>query len=118
LTISWVNPLVGNGSDTLVYNRAGPTWATGCSGGAGVGNQLLFKLLCTQGQIELRVYYFVSGSCPTGQSNYCSNLRTTGFQLFLSSYTCGSGFTLVFSSTASSCPTISGSGFTSFVVTL
>jgi hypothetical protein len=118
LTISWVNPLAGNGSDTLVYNPSGPTWATGCSGGAGVGNQLLFTLLCTGGQIELRVIYFVSGSCPTGQSNYCSNLRTTGSQLFLSSYTCGSGFTMVFTSTTQSCPTISASGFTSFVITL
>jgi hypothetical protein len=116
LTISWVNPLAGNGSDTLVYNATGPSWATGCSGGAGVGNQLLFKLFCTGGQIELRVYYFVSGSCPTGQSNYCSNLRTQGSQLVLSHYTCGSGFTLTFTSTTQSCPTLSGSGFTSFVV--
>jgi len=118
LTISWVNPLAGNGSDTMVYNSSGPTWATDCSGGAGVGNQLLFKLLCTGGQIELRVYYFVSGSCPTGQSNDCSNLRTQGSRLILSSYTCGSGFTLVFTSTTLSCPTISGSGFTSFTITL
>jgi hypothetical protein len=118
LTISWVNSLTGNGSDTLVYNSSGPTWATGCSGGAGVGNQLLFKLLCTLGQIELRVYYFISGFCPTGQATYCSNLRTAGSQLFLSSYTCGSGFTLVFTSTRVSCPTISGSGFTSFIITL
>jgi hypothetical protein len=118
LTISWVNPLAGNGSDTLVYSTSGPSWATGCSGGAGVGNQLLFKVFCTGGQIELRVYYFVSGSCPTGQSNYCSNLRSQGSQLILSHYTCGSGFTLVFSLTTQSCPTLSASGFTSFVISL
>jgi hypothetical protein len=118
LTISWVNPLAGNGSDILVYNSSGPTWASGCSGGTGVGNQLLFELLCTRGQIEFRVYYFISGSCPTGQTNYCSNLRANGSQLILSSTTCGSGFTLVFTSTNQSCPTISGSGFSSFIVTL
>jgi hypothetical protein len=118
LTISWVNPLTGNGADTLIYNSSGPSWATGCSGGAGAGNQLIFKLLCTGGTIEFRVYYFVSGTCPTGQSDYCSNLRPTGAQLLLSNYTCGSGFTLVFATTTESCPTIGGSGFTSFVITL
>lgn len=115
LTIAWVNPLAGNGSDTLVYTAPG-TWATGCSGGAGVGNQLLFKLFCTGGQIELRAYYFVSGSCPTGQSNYCSNLRTVGSQLIPDSHTC-SPFSMAFTETTLSCPTITGSGFTSFTIT-
>lgn len=118
LTISWVNPLAGNGSDTLVYNATGPSWATGCSGGAGIGNQLIFKLFCTGGQIELRVYYFVSGSCPTGQSSYCSNLRSSPSQLVLASYVCGSGFTLNFTLTSATCPTVAGSGFTNFAVTL
>jgi hypothetical protein len=118
LVISWVNPFAGNGSDTLVYSSSGPSWATGCSGGVGIGNQLIFKLFCTGGQIELRVYYFVSGSCPTGQSNYCSNLRATGSKITLASYTCGAGFTLNFTCTTASCPTLAGSGFTNFTVTL
>jgi len=119
LTISWVNVLEGNGSDTLVYG-SGPTWATGCSGGEGIGNQIIFKLFCTGGQVELRVYYFVSGSCPTGQSNYCSNLRDAGSKLTLALYVCGSGFTFVFTcnSESSSCPILAASGFTQVTVTL
>lgn len=115
LTISWTNPLEGNGSDTLVYNPSDPSWATGCSGGAGVGNQLLFKLFCSGGQIDLRVYYFVSGSCPTGQSNYCSNLRTQGSQLILGSHTC-SPLSLEFTSTTLSCPTLTSAGFISYTI--
>jgi hypothetical protein len=117
LTISWVNVLGGNGSDTLVYASSGPIWSTGCSGGMGAGNQLIFRLSCTNGSIELRVYYFLSGTCPSGESAYCSNLLPLGSQLVLSSYTCGVGFTLMFTVTPSSCPELSGSGFTSFVIT-
>ena len=116
LTISWVNLLVGNGSDTLVYSAG--TWSTGCSGGAGTGNQLIFTLFCTSGSIEFRVYYFISGSCPTGQITYCSNLLASPRKLTLASYTCGAGFTLVFTETSLSCPAVTGSGFTSFTITL
>ncbi len=118
LTISWVNPVTGNGSDTMVYSSVGPTWSTGCSGGAGVGNQLLFKLYCTAGSVELRVYFFVAGTCPDGETEYCSNLQSQGSQLILSHYVCDGGFTLTFIVTALSCPAVSSSGFTGFIITL
>ena len=115
LTISWVNPLAGNGSDTLVYNGAG-SWTTGCSGGAGAGNQLIFTLGCSGGQTDFRAYYFVSGSCPTGQKNYCGSLRSTGLQLILGTSTC-SPYSVAYSLTSMSCPAVAGSGYTSFTIT-
>ena len=118
LTISWVNSLTGNGSDTLVYSAVGPTWTTGCSGGAGVGNKLLFKLYCTGGTVELRVFFFVTGACPDGETEYCSNLQSPGSQLTLNSYVCDDGFTLAFTLTELSCPAVSSSGFTGFIITL
>jgi hypothetical protein len=114
LTISWVNPLAGNGSDMLVYGGAG-TWTTGCSGGAGGGNQLIFSLSCTGGQTDFRATYFVTGSCPTGQSNYCGSLRASGFKLNLGTSTC-SPYSVQYTLSNTSCPAISASGFTSFTI--
>jgi hypothetical protein len=114
LTISWVNPIEGNGSDTLVYSGSG-TWTTGCSGGAGIGNQLIFTYGCNGGNTELRVYYFISGSCPTGQTNYCSNLRSSGFQLVEGSAVC-SPYSVPFTLTSGTCPVLAASGFTGFTV--
>ena len=84
LVISWVNALSGNGSDTLTYIGGGSsTWQTGCSG---AGGQNIFKMFCTDGLIELRVYYFTSGSCPGGGSAYCSNVLASPRALALSSF--------------------------------
>jgi len=116
LTISWVNPFFGNGSDTLVYGNN--VWQTGCSGGG--GNQLIFLLQCYGGdvpiQIQLQVIYFVSGSCPTGQRNFCSNIGSVG-RITLSKYDCSS-FMIVFTVNTRDCPDIAGSGYTSFIITL
>ena len=89
LTLSWVNVISGNGSTPLTYATAPASWTSGCSNG------LLYKLVCTGGQVELRVIYFTAGSCPTGTQQYCSNLRVTPFGLTLSSYTC-SPFSMTF----------------------
>jgi hypothetical protein len=115
LQISWVNALGANGSDTLSYDPYGGGWATGCSGGVGAGNQLIFKLSCTNGSIELRAYYFLSGNCPNGESAYCSNLLPVGSQLVLSSSNCAP-LSLEFNVTPTACPELSGSGFTQFTV--
>jgi hypothetical protein len=113
LTVSWTNPLTGNGSTGLTYNPGGsPTWTSGCA-----DDGLLFELLCNAGNIELRAIYFTSGSCPTGTQAYCSNLLGVGSQLILSSYTC-SPFSLTFTNTGVSCPTLYGDGNTQFVVTV
>jgi hypothetical protein len=111
LTLSWVNVISGNGSTTLKYAATPTSWTSACSNG------LLYKLLCTAGQVELRVIYFTSGSCPTGTQQYCSNLRVTPFGLTLSSYSC-SPFSMTFLSRSSGCPTITNSGYTQFTITL
>jgi hypothetical protein len=111
LTLSWVNVVSGNGSTTLTYATPPASWSSECSIG------LLYKLVCTEGQVELRVIYFTSGSCPTGTQQYCSNLRATPFGLTLSSYTCAP-FSMTFLSAASGCPAITSTGYTSFTITL
>ncbi len=111
LTLSWVNVDSGNGSTTLTYSTAPAAWTSGCSNG------LLYKLVCTGGQVELRVIYFTSGSCPTGTQQYCSNLRTAPVGLTLSSLTC-SPLSMTFLSNATGCPTITSNGYTTFTITL
>jgi hypothetical protein len=111
LTLSWVNPISGNGSTTLNYAATPRSWTSGCSNG------LLYKLVCTGGQVELRVIYFATGSCPTGSQQYCSNLNVAPFGLTLSSFTC-SPLSMIFLPNASGCPVISGSGYSKFTVTL
>jgi hypothetical protein len=111
LTLSWVNVIFGNGSTTLTYAATPTSWSSACSDG------LLYKLVCTAGQLELRVIYFTTGSCPTGTQQYCSNLRAAPFGLTLSTYTC-SPFSMTFLSQSSACPTITNSGFTQFTITL
>jgi hypothetical protein len=110
LTISWTNPISGNGSTILTYTPTPASWTSGCSGG------LLYTLLCNTGQVEFRVIYFTTGSCPTGTQQYCSNLRATPFALILSTYTC-SPFSMTFLSRSSGCPTITNSGYTRFTIT-
>jgi hypothetical protein len=112
LTLSWINSLIGNGSATLTYTHAPASWTSGCSHG------LQFKLLCTGGQVELRVIYWTSGACPgPGQIQYCSNLRAMPFGLTISSYTC-SPFSVTFLTTSGGCPAITSSGYTQFTITL
>lgn len=112
LTISWVNILAGNGSATMVYTTGPAAWKTGCADGG-----LLFSLSCNSGNIELRVVFFLSGSCPTGQSNYCSNFGVPPLALTLSGHTC-SPFSLTFTVGENGCPTIYGAGNTTFTITL
>jgi hypothetical protein len=111
LTLSWVNALSGNGSTGLTYATAPASWTSGCSNG------LLYKLLCTGGEVELRVIYFNMGFCPTGTQQYCSNLRVTPYGLTLSSFTC-SPFSMTFLSKPAACPAITSSGYTQFTITL
>jgi hypothetical protein len=113
LTLSWTNLIGGNGSTTMTYSSTpSKSWTTGCCDGG-----IFFQLLCTSGGIELRAYYFTSGSCPTGTTAYCSNLLGSPNALTLSSHTCGSGFSLTFSVTSTGCPTLFGDGNTQFAVT-
>jgi hypothetical protein len=110
LTITWTNILTGNGSATMRFG-GGPSWVTGC-----VDSGVQFALGCTAGLIELRSMFFVSGSCPTGSSNYCSNLRGNPLTLTLASHTC-SPFTMTFMLSEAGCPELYDEGNTQFVIT-
>jgi hypothetical protein len=113
LTVSWVNILSGNGSDTLVYSSGGsPIWKSACSG---PGGQNIFNLECASGVITLQVFYFSSGSCPSGSSSSCSNALASPHQLVLSSSTC-SPFSVTFTCGAA-CSFLDAAGFTSFTIT-
>ena len=111
LTLSWTNLLSGNGSTSLTYNPSGPIWESGCA-----DEGLMFLLQCTSGSTELRAIYFTSGECPSGDTNYCSNLRSEGQSLTLASSTC-SPFSLTFTVTESGCPALYGDGNTQFILT-
>ncbi len=114
LTLSWTNLIGGNGSATMTYSSTpSKSWTTGCCDGG-----LYFTLACAGGTIELRAYFFTSGSCPTGTTGYCSNLEAAPLELTLTSHTCGSGFSLTFTCTSSGCPALFGDGNTQFVATL
>ena len=110
LTVSWTNLIIGNGSATLVYSGSPSTqWLSACT------NQLLYQLVCTASVIEFRVYYFLSGSCPTGQSQFCSTIRTAPSSLIQTGFTC-SPFLLTCSVTSSSCSNLATYGYTGFSV--
>ena len=110
LTITWTNILTGNGSTTMKFG-SGPTWKTGC-----VDSGLQFILACNSGSIELLAVFFVSGSCPTGLSNYCSNLRSNPLSLTLAEHIC-SPFSLTFTLDETGCPELTDEGNTQFVIT-
>ena len=112
LTISWTNLLDGNGSAAMMYTSGPSQWNTGC-----VDNGIMFHLACTDGSIELQAIFFTSGICPTGETNYCSNLRQEPLVLTFSSYTC-SPFSITFTVGEDACPTIYSFGNTEFVITL
>jgi hypothetical protein len=114
LTISWSNIFTGAGSDTLVLSGypLTPQWATaGCSGGSG---DITMSLACVSGSIELRVNYWTSGFCPTGDTSYCSNLVVSPRHLALAA-SC-SPFSLLFTCGAA-CSFLSASGYTAFTIT-
>ena len=116
LTISWTNLISGPGSATLTYSAFPSIWKTKGPLGDGCVNGMIYELLCSEGQLELVITYFISGSCPTGQSNSCSNLEVYPFGLVLSSHTC-SPFSLTFT-VAPGCPEVEAPGFTSYTITL
>ena len=112
LTISWTNLLTQDGSMTMTYMTGPLVWIATC-----VDNGLIFKLQCNSGDIELRVIFFLSGACPDGESNYCSNLGVSPLVLMLSDYTC-SPFSLSFTVGEDDCPAIYGAGNVQFTITL
>jgi hypothetical protein len=112
LTITWTNAFTGTSSATMTYTSGLELWTTGC-----VDDGLQFRISCNEGTIELRAVFFLSGSCPTGTSNYCSNLRSSPVALTISDHTCFP-FSVTFTVAEGDCPPIYGEGNTQFVITL
>ena len=108
LTLSWTNPLVGNGSTPLVYGGGG--WTTDCV------NQMLFQLACAGSVIQLSATYFLAGTCPSGQPQTCTSPGSNPLALTLDSYAC-SPLYLHYTVTGSNCPALWSNGYTSFAVT-
>jgi hypothetical protein len=110
LQLSYTNLITGNGSTTLYYSPVFPVrWTSECYQG------LIFKLLCTDNEPELRVIYFTEGSCPNGEQQYCSNVRLTPYGLTLGSFQCNP-FNVNYTAQSDSCPAIVGAGYTSFQI--
>jgi len=108
LTLSWTNSMLGNGSATLTYN-APNVWRSVCT------NEIIFALVCAAGSMQLSVTYFLSGECPTGQSQACIGPGSAPFGLTLADYTC-SPFHFHYRVTGVNCPLIWESGYTDFYV--
>ena len=109
LTLSWTNILSGNGSTTLTYNSGTQQWTASCV------DEQSYEVLCESGEITLVITYYLSGTCPTGQSAECSSARANPFGLTQTSYTC-SPFSITWT-TDPDCPDVEGAGFIDFTVT-
>jgi hypothetical protein len=108
LTVSWTNDTLGDGSTTLVFS-APNVWKSGCV------DNVFYRLLCTDNEVEFQVVYFLSGSCPSGESQYCSTIRSSPFRLVQTGLTCGDPFLLT-CSCGVACPDLAVNGYTSFTV--
>jgi hypothetical protein len=115
LTLHWTNPILGNGSITLAWNGStDPTAAAWAS--ATCSNEVLYNLHCASGAIELQAIYFISGPCPGGTRQNCSNLRPNPNHLGQTSLTCGDSFDWKLTCD-STCSILNANGFTAFEVT-
>jgi hypothetical protein len=77
----------------------------------------MFRIGCNTGTIELRAIFIISGGCPDGETNFCSNLRSAPLALTLSDHTC-SPFSLTYVVGESACSAFYSRGNTEFVITL
>jgi hypothetical protein len=119
LTISWVTG-VGNGSATLIYNSAGPTWSVSCVGPT-IGllvNSFVYTLSCSSGHLAFSARSYQIGGCPSGTFWYECDYITTPAQISLTSVTCGANPTLVFTANNPACALLSGLGTAVWTITL
>ncbi len=110
LTVTYHNGVIGDGTAVLVWDGVN-NWQSVCT------NQVIYQILCNAGTPEFRVRYFISGSCPTGQSAFCSTLGSNPLKLTKDSLVCGASFDIEVSVTNAGCPNLWGNGYTSFSIT-
>jgi hypothetical protein len=108
LAVSWVNPILGDGSATLTFTPPGQ-WASACVHG------LVFSLACPAGIVQFRVTYFLSGECPSGLSQECSSAGGPPFSLRLDAYSCDPLY-LRYTLTAANCPFLAAGGYQTFII--
>lgn len=107
LQVDWTNLITGNGSVAMTYS--GTSWQSACSDG------LIYSLTCTGGATVFTVTYFTAGSCPTGTTSSCSSSLASPHKLTLTASAC-SPLSLTYSTTSATCPAVTSSGYTQFVV--
>jgi hypothetical protein len=109
LTISYINPIIGNGSWTLIYT-APDTWISVCTNG------LTAQLSCLTNVLVFKVCWYSGGLDCSGSQTCCSSSISPPFSLVLSTYTCDPLF-LKYTTGPSSCTALFGSGYVSFTIT-
>jgi hypothetical protein len=110
LTLSYSNLILGDGTAPLTYNNTANTWTSSCT------NELIYELICLGNVPVLEVTYFVSGSCPTGQSQTASTARTAPYAITRTALACGTSFLMVTTVSNSSCPVLASYGYTGWTI--
>lgn len=111
LTLTATNVFFGSPYTAPLIYSAG-AWNTGCLNDL----QLIFGLLCNGGAIYFCATYFLSGVCPTGQSQQCCTPGSDPFDFTLTSWKC-SPFQLVYTVTGAGCPVLYSSGYETLTIT-
>ena len=111
ITISWVNPLTGNGSTTMIYTASPQAWEALCLDGA-----ITATMKCIGGAIQLLITYY-GATCPASPIASCSNTGSRPNKITLASSSCLPSFSLVFTVNGTDCPQVYSLGYTSFTIT-
>lgn len=107
LTLDYTNVIIGNGSTTLYYIPN--TWTSQCDNG------LIYRAGCTGGVLGFQITYFISGTCPTGQTQVCFTGGGNGSRLIRSTTTC-SPLSVLYTTGSGDCTFLYNSGYRSFTI--
>jgi hypothetical protein len=86
------------------------SWTSACI------QQLLFSLSCSASLVQFGVTYYLSGSCPSGQSQSCVSPGSNPLGIVLDASSC-SPLYLHYTVTAAACPVLWNKGYTAFTIT-
>jgi hypothetical protein len=107
LTLTMTNSLLETHSVSMLFNGI-DEWTTRCV------NQAVFRLSCRSGAETFSASYFVGGPCLTGNPATCIGSGASPFGLTLTIQSCDP-FLLQYTTT--SCPSLSGQGYTKLTIT-